>query len=169
MAEQGIVLAVVLSAIVYGLVVSVATLAIRPRVRNWLDRGKIEFIELGSNDRGSKRFLAKANHEGFQPKGGPFVKLEAAYVYVDRDTNRRRVIYNGDTGSPIRAREGEGHDEVDGMVYAAALGSKDVERIQQSHGGIPWVQLAMIGGLVLCVVVIGALWVMKALVQAQGA
>jgi hypothetical protein len=122
-------------------------------------RGKTLLIELNSNNQTAKliHVPTKDAYEGYQVKNGPYVKFEGNRTYIDREFARPVVVYNGDTGLPLKATTGEA-SEMDGVVMSAALMSKDWEAIQKSHGGIPWIPLAIIAGITIIGVISVSLW-----------
>lgn len=149
---EGLQIAIVAIAAAWTAVTSIFTLLARKEWQKRKDAGKTWLIELNGNNKTAQVQLVVPKHEGYQVPNGPFVKFEGDYTYIDRKNNRPLVVYNGDTGFPIRAKVGEA-EEMDGMIYAAALASGDVEKVQRSHGGINWVAMAMIGGLVVVLLV----------------
>lgn len=194
--EEGAIAGVALVLILaYTGLVVMATRVAAKSLRRSRDKGKTFLLGLNSNNKAAQPQLVKAPSEGYQVPGGPFVKFEGNYTYIDRENVRPVVVYNADTGFAIKgnakpdeqlladarfialcqdypaatfqASTGEA-SEMDGMIYSASLASNDVEQIQKSHGGIPWVQLAVIAGFFIIglVGVIG--FVLSKVMAAQG-
>jgi hypothetical protein len=127
------------------------------------ERGMTLLVALNSNNQTVKlyRIPTKDCPEGWQIPGGAYVKFEGSRTYIDRDHSRPLVVANADTGFALKATTGEA-SEMDGLVYSAALLSHDWEGIQRSHGGIPWVPLAIIAGLVVVFLPVAAIAAFKA-------
>lgn len=141
---------------------SLFTALIGKNIRAKRERGQTLLIELNSNNQSAKvRLVPTAqNREGYQVPNGPYVKFEGSRTYIDSDKYRPVVVYNGDTGFCLKATTGEA-SEMDGIVMSAALLSHDWEGIQKSHGGIPWVPLAIIAGLIIIALPIAAIAAFK--------
>lgn len=155
-------LLVAVAAVLYTVLVVGATVRVSKQRRAALERSRTLLVELNSNNQTARIRLVptKDAFEGYQVPNGPFVKFEGNRTYIDREHNRPVVVYNGDTGFPIKATTGEA-SEMDGIVMSAALASHDWEAIQRSHGGIPWVPLAIIVGLAIVILPIALLVAFK--------
>lgn len=164
---EGLQIAIAGLALGWTAAVVVFTLIGQKEYKRRRDAGKTWLIELNSNNKTAKVQLIKAKHEGHQVEKGPFVKFEGDYTYIDRENNRPLVVYNGDSGLPIRAKVGE-TEEMDGMILAAMMASNDLERIQRSHGGVNWVAIALIGGLVVVMLVGIIFWGVTQFMKTQG-
>lgn len=164
-------------------------------LRTAFNKGKVWLVEANSNSRTARIARVKADREGYQVKNGPYVKFEGNYAFLERTENRPLFMYNGDTGFTVRMKlenaklqkedqevidglakkypaihytykTGE-TSEMDGVVYAAAKASDDVATVQRSHGGIPWVNLALIAGATIIGVIGVVVWLVSKYMQSR--
>lgn len=71
--------------------------------REIANKGKVWLNRLNSNNKTGLVERVKADREGYQIPGGPYVKFEGDHAYIDRGENRPLFTANEDTGLIIRA------------------------------------------------------------------
>jgi hypothetical protein len=100
----------------------------------------------------------RLGREGYQIPGGPFVKSEGQFIYRDRRTGNPILIADENSGKAIRVVHGEA-ELMDGVVFAAASASRDIESIALSQGN--WLKDAMkwivVGGVIAVLAILGGI------------